>query len=228
MKKTINTSSINFLKQLAKNNNRDWFNKHKNEYLKANENIAENIDTLILLMNQHDHLENISGKKSLFRIYKDVRFSKDKTPFSARFAFALKRVKPHLRGGYYVNLKPGKSFMACGFFGPNSDDLKRIRMDIMYNYEEWNKILKSKGIKNNWGELTGEKVNTAPRGFDKNHPAIELLRHKQFIFRHEFKDKEILDENFMKEVNKRFKRIRPFFDYMSEVLTTNENGESIL
>lgn len=223
----ITKSTLDFLKSLDKNNNRDWFNNHKNEYLKAQEELIKFIDSLILAMNKHDELETTSGKKSLFRIYKDVRFSKDKLPFNPRFAFSFQRATKKRRGGYYVNIKPGNSFMACGFFGPNPEDLKRIREDIDQNYKEWKKILSNKGIKTQFGEMIGETVTSSPRGYSKDHPAIELLRHKQFLFRFDFTDKEVLSENFAATINTKFKAIRPFFDYMSVVLTTDLNGESI-
>jgi len=224
----IQKSTIKFLKDLSENNNRDWFNDNKPRYLDAHQNMISFVDGLIIEMNKHDVIENESGKKSLYRIYNDVRFSKDKSPYNPRFAFSLQRATKLRRGGYYLNIKPGNCFLACGFFFPNPDDLKRIRMDIERNADKWNKLLKSKSIRDNFGTLSGEKVLTAPKGFSKDHPAIDLLRHKQFLFRHDFKDKEITSEDFLKEVNRIFKSIRPYFNYMSEVLTTNLNGELIV
>ena len=228
MNASINPATLKFLKDIAKNNNRDWFNSHKQQYLGAHENMCAFIDQLMVEMNKHDELESASGKKSLYRIYNDVRFSKDKSPYKPRFAFSLSRATKFRRGGYYMNVKPGNSYLACGFFAPNPADLMRIRSDISDNYQEWNKLLKSKGIQSNFGALTGDKVTTAPRGFDINHVAIDLIRHKQFILRHDFTDSEIISGNFLKEVNRIYKSVRPFFDYMSEVLTTNANGEVIV
>ena len=223
----IQKSTLKFLKDLAKNNNREWFNAHKELYLVAHQNMCDFAEQLIIEMNKHDEIENESGRKSLYRIYNDVRFSKDKSPYSARFAFSLKRATKLRRGGYYVNIKPGSSFLGCGFFNPNPEDLKRIRIDIDSNYDQWRKLLKLKGIKDNFGELKGDKVLSAPRGFSIDNPAIDLLRHKQFVFRHHFTDEEVLSENFLKEVNRIFKSVRPYFNHMSEVLTTDLNGESI-
>jgi uncharacterized protein (TIGR02453 family) len=224
----IEKSTINFLKQLAANNERDWFNMHKEQYEKAKANTEQFVDALIGKMNVHDQLETSSGKKSLYRIYNDVRFSKDKTPYQPRFAGYLKRTKPFLRGGYYFRIKPGASRVSCGFAYPNADDLKRIRQDISFNYEEWNKLLKSKSIRSSFGQMQGEKVRTAPRGFASDHPAIDLLRYKQYWFERSFTDKEVVSPDFVTQVNKTFKSIRPFFDYMSEVLTTDSNGESLI
>ncbi len=221
----IDKNTIAFLKNLSENNNRDWFNAHKPTYIEAHENVCSFVDALILEMNKHDELVNESGKKSIFRIYTDVRFSKDKSPYNARFALSLQRATKFKRGGYYMNIKPGNSFLACGFWGPNPDDLKRIRQDIAEKYTDWNKLLKKKSIAESFGSITGEQVLTAPKGYSKDHPAIDLIRHKQFIFRHNFKDKDIIAPDFLKTANTLYKSIRPFFDYMSEVLTTDGNGE---
>lgn len=114
------------------------------------------------------------------------------------------------------------------FFSPNPADLLRIRKDIDLNYEDWQRILKLKSIKSHFGTLRGDSVATVPRGFNKEHIALNLLRHKQFILRHDFTDKEVLDPNFVKNVDELFKSVRPFFDYMSLVLTTDLNGETTI
>ncbi|HRI80779.1 MAG TPA: DUF2461 domain-containing protein [Cyclobacteriaceae bacterium] len=225
---TIEKSTLDFLKRLSVNNNRDWFNKRKEEYLDAQANVESFVDDLILLMNRHDHIETTSGKKSLYRIYNDVRFSIDKTPYSPRFAGYLRRAKPMLRGCYYFWITPGNSRIGVGFAYPKPEDLLRIRQDININYPTWNRLLKRKSLVNTFGTIQGDKVNTAPRGFDKNHPAIELLRLKQYWFEHTFSDREVLSPDFARKMNEGFKFIRPFFDHMSEVLGTDLNGETRL
>lgn len=224
----IKKSTYNFLKRLAANNNRDWFSDHKLEYQEALRNAEEVMDALLYSMSKHDSIETPSGKKALYRIYNDVRFAKDKTPYTARFSGYLRRAKPQLRGGYYIRIKPGASRIACGFSHPDADDLKRIRLDISSNHSTWKKLLRSKSLISNYGEMKGEKVKTAPRGFERNDPALDLLRHKQFWFEHSFTDKEVLSADFVVEVNRIFKSVRPFFDYMSELLTTDVNGESVI
>jgi uncharacterized protein (TIGR02453 family) len=226
MNPIIRKSTFLFLRDLSENNNREWFNANKLRYEAAKQNAEEFVDELIVKMNAHDRIETRSGKKSLYRIYNDVRFSKDKTPYNPRFAGYMKRVKPFLRGGYYFWIKPGASRVGCGFSYPHADDLKRIRQDISLNPAEWNKLLKSKSIVSHFGGMKGEQLRTMPRGFSSNDPAIELLRYKQFWFERTFTDQEVLASEFIIHVNKTFRAIRPFFDYMSEVLTTNLNGES--
>lgn len=223
---TITTSSITFLKNLEKNNDRDWFTENKTQYTTAQNNIIAFADQLIVLMNYHDAIENASGKKSLYRIYNDVRFSKNKLPYKPRFAIGLQRATALKRGGYYLNIQPGNNFLACGFFSPNPDDLKRIRKDIELNPKAWRKILNATSIKENFTELAGNKVLTSPRGFSKDHEAIDLIRYKQFILRHNFTDQEVVDPYFVNKVNALFKSVRPFFNYLSLVLTTDLNGES--
>ncbi len=226
-KAVIEKSTFDFLKKLKRNNNREWFQRNKILYLDAQSNLAAWVDQLILEMNKHDHLQTLNGKESLYRIYNDVRFSEDKTPYNPRFAGNLKRQKPALRGGYYYWIMPGESRVGCGFTYPNPEDLKRIREDIIANEEDWRKILSGKKLKSTFGDMQGDKVKTAPKGFDKEHPAIDLLRHKQFWFEHSFTDEEVLASDFLNRVNDTYKAIRPFFDYTSEILTTNSNGESI-
>jgi uncharacterized protein (TIGR02453 family) len=224
----IEKSTLDFLYSLSRNNNREWFQKNKNRYTDAHANVCEWLDELIGELNKHDRIQTKSGKESLYRIYNDVRFSTDKTPYKPRFSGHLKRVKPTLRGGYYFWIKPGESRVGCGFTYPNSEDLLRIHQDIDVNFSEWRKLLKSKKIQAVFGDMQGDQVKTAPKGFSKDHPAIELLRYKQFWFERSFTDQEVLAKDFTKRVNETYKAIRPFFDYMTEVLTTDLNGESLL
>lgn len=225
---TIEKSTLDFLKVLARNNNREWFQKNKDRYLLAQQNTIAWLDALITEINKHDQLQTLSGKTALYRIYNDVRFSDDKTPYNPRFAGNLKRVKPFLRGGYYFWIKPGASRIGAGFTYPNAPDLLRIRQDIHLNYTDWRKILRQKKLQSVFGEMQGDQVKTAPKGFPKDHPAIDLLRFKQFWFEKSFTDAEVTSKNFLLQVNRDFKAIRPFFDYMTEVLTTDANGVSVL
>ena len=224
----IRRESLDFLKKLSRNNNRDWFNKHKEKYLEAQHNLIVFADALLFEMNKHDQMATASGKESLFRIYKDVRFSKDKTPYNTHWSGSLKRATKKLRGGYYFNIKPGGSFFAGGFWGPEPADMKRIRQDIDINYTSWKKLLAHKTLFKTFGKMTGEQLSSAPRGYAKDHPAIDLLRYKQFVLRHEFTDEEVCDPGFVKKANDIFKKMRPFFNYMSDVLTTDGNGVSII
>ncbi len=225
---SIQSSQFEFLKQLKKNNDRDWFNKHKERYLAEQANVIAFADDLLNEMNKHDVIENESGKKMLFRIYRDVRFSKDKAPFKTCFSGNLKRATKARRGSYYFHIEPGNSFAGGGFWEPNPDDLKRIREEISADPKPMRKILANKAVKTYFGDLYGEQLKTTPKGFSPDDPALDLLRFKQFTFIRHFTDKEVLAPAFLKELNATFKAMRPFLDYMSEVLTTDSNGRSLL
>ena len=221
---SIPKSSMDFLGQLKKHNNRDWFNDNKELFLEEQLHIEKFADALLLELNSHDVIETPTGKKSLHRIYRDIRFSKEKTPYKTNWSGSFKRAGKQRRGGCYFHLETGNSFIAGGFWSPNNDDLKRIRDDFAFDVEPMRKILKSKSFVTTFGSLQGEQLKTTPKGFDANNKAIDLLRYKQFLIIRKFTDKEILDTSFLNEANQTFKNMRPFFDYMSEVLTTDING----
>jgi uncharacterized protein (TIGR02453 family) len=220
-------STIAFLQELSENNYRPWFNEQKDAYTDAHMQMIEFAELLISEMNKIDHLVPMSGKKSLFRIYRDVRFSKDKSPYKTYFSGRLKRATRRLRGGYYYHIEPGNSFIGGGFWRPNSGDIKRIRQEIAADDQTLRKIISTKSFKKAFGTLQGDQVKTAPQGYAKDHPAIDLLRYKQFLLMRPFTDKEVMLNSFLSEAVNTFEQMRPFFDYMSEVLTTDANGRSL-
>ncbi|SEB38311.1 TIGR02453 family protein [Tenacibaculum sp. MAR_2009_124] len=217
--------SLTYLKDLKENNNRDWFAEYKEEFTEAQGNAKELYASIREKLEEHDEIE----KFKLFRIYRDVRFSKDKTPYKPHFAGSFSRKGAHLRGGYYLRIRPGESFLAGGFWEPNKEDLFRIRKEFELDDSEIRDILsEQKFTKYFGGKLEGDELKTAPKGFDKEHPTIDLIRKKAFIAIRNFSDEEVLCNNFLEEVNNSYLALRPYFDFMSDVLTTNLNGESIL
>ncbi len=227
-KAKIIPSNLAFLKLVGKNNNREWFNANKHRYLKEHESLVQFAEELLFEMNKHDVIETASGKKSLHRIYRDTRFSKEKIPYKTNWSGSYRRASKLRRGGYYFHIEPGNTFVAGGFWGPEPDDLKRIRDEFASDAKPFQKILKSKSFRDTFGELVGEQIKTTPKGFDANDPAIDLLRYKQFLLIKEFSDKEVLSDIFLKKVNQTFKSMRPFLNYMSDVLTTDLNGEMVV
>lgn len=213
-------SLFDFLNELKKNNNREWFTENKPFFEQAKKEadlIFKSVYEELLMVEELEPLK-------MFRIYRDVRFSLDKTPYKNHFSAQTGRKKPYFRGGFYIHLEPDNCFIAGGFFGPDKDDLFRIRQSIEY-FDELEMILKKKKLINSFGELEGDELKTAPKGFAKDHERIALLRKKQFLFRKQFSDKEIFETDFPNKVAENYKVLLPFFNYMTEVLTTDENGQ---
>ena len=222
--KNINPDIFTFYKDLDKNNNREWFESHKPRF-KALESEVKDFNEIVKFgLEETDDIEKVK----MFRIYRDVRFSKNKTPYKTHFGVSFHRKKPNLRGSYYMHLAPQNSFIASGFWNPNPMDLLRIRKDLEMDAQELRDIITDLKFKKAWGELKGDEVKTSPKGFNIDHPNIDLIRHKQFLFIKRFDDKSVLSSEFQKEVIKSFSAIRPFFDLMTNVLTTDLNGVSLL
>jgi uncharacterized protein (TIGR02453 family) len=221
----IPASGLEFLKSLKLNNNRDWFNTNKDKFLEQQAYIDFFAEGVLAELNVHDLIETPSGKKSLHRIYRDTRFSKDKTPYKTNWSGNFTRATKQRRGGYYFHIEPGNSFIAGGFWQPGTQDLKLVREDISFDATPLRTILASKPFLTTFGALHGEQLKTAPKGFDINNEAIDLLRYKQFLLIKRFTDEEVLSSSFFKEAGKAYENMRPFFDYMSAVLTTDINGQ---
>lgn len=221
-------TTISFLTNLSANKNRDWLQAHKAEYEASHREMIEFADRLLAEMNTHDVIETPSGKKSLFRIYNDVRFGKDKSPYKDNWAGHFRRAGVDRRGGYYYQVGHDHAFVMGGFFGPNPQDLLHIRKQISSDPDPLREVINSKGFKDFFGELRGEQLKRAPSGFEADHPEIDLLRYKQFLVRHDFSKKEILSSDFHQIMSEAFHQMRPFFDAMTEYLTTDLNGESLL
>ena len=221
----VPTEVFDFFKKLEKNNNRDWFNDHKTEFKAIETNVKAVYNAVFESLKKHDDVD----KLKLFRIYRDVRFSKNKAPYKTHFGGSFHRTKPKLRGGYYLHIQPNnESFIATGFWEPAPADLLRIRKEFEMDATEIRAILKDKTFSTIWGNFVGDEVKSAPKGFSKGHKNSDLIKKKQYIFTKKFTDEEVLAPNFIVDVNSAFKAIRPYFNYMSDVLTTDLNGESII
>lgn len=214
---------FSFLEKLKENNNREWFKAHKTEHDEARNAVVDLSSRLFEILNNNNQLD----KHKVFRIYRDVRFSKNKTPYKTHFGISFHRQKPKYRGAYYLHLEPGGSFIGAGFWGPNKDDLFRIRKEIEMDHEYFSEMALNPPMIKAWGEMQGDQLKTVPKGFEKEHPGIEYLRHKQFVFIKNIDDKR-LDSNFDSWMSEQLDAIRPFLNYMGDVLTSDLNGESII
>lgn len=219
----ISKQNLDFLKQLEQNNNKEWFVEHKALVQENMAQVKDFFQQVYQRMQQEDQVDLFH----MHRIYRDVRFSKDKTPYKTYFGLHIGRQKPLLRGGYYVNIEPGNSFVGGGFWEPNKEDLLRIRKEIAYDSSELREIASSDLFIEYFKEIQGEELKTGPRDFDKNSPDIDLLKKKQFLVKRNFTDKQVTSADFEKQVIDTFLAMREFFDYMSSVLTTDANGMSL-
>ena len=220
----LDSSIFSFLKDLRSNNNRNWFNENKTAFKNIEYKIKSFASNLFDELNKHDNIETYK----VFRIYRDIRFSKNKTPYKTNFGISFKRKKPDLRGGYYLHLEPNKTFIAAGFWNPNKNDITRIRNEFINDADEFRSIIESKSINSIWGSMRGEVLKSAPRGFSRNETNIDLIKMKQYIFIKEYRDKNLYSDNILVQFSESFKTIRPFFNYMSDILTTDLNGVSII
>ena len=165
----LHPSVFPFLEELRDNNNRDWFKDNKHKHDAARAHVVQFTQALFERLSDVNQLD---GQK-VFRVYRDVRFSKNKTPYKSHFGIGFHRIKPQYRGGYYLHLEPGASFFGAGFWGPNKDDLFRVRKEIEMDPEYFEKMATAKKLTETWGAMKGDQLKTAPKGFDKEHPGIK-------------------------------------------------------
>ena len=227
MTTSIPASTLSFLENLRENNSREWMAEHKKEYQSSEKALKQVYASIVDGLNETDEIE----KLKVFRINRDVRFSNDKTPYNVHRSASFSRVGAQRRGGYYLRIEPGnKSAIAGGFFNPEPADLKRIRTEFQMDASEIREILSDTAFAKAYGGSfdAWNPVKTAPRGFDVSDPNIDLIRLKNFVVRKNFTDKEITSPDFTKIALNHFRLLRTFFDYMSDVLTTDLNGESLI
>lgn len=220
-------TSFSFLSSLKENNHRDWMTDHKKEYQASEKALKAFYADIQTGLNQHDEIE----KLKIFRINRDIRFSKDKTPYNVHRSASFSRAGAHRRGGYYLRLEPGnKSVVAGGFFNPEPKDLLRIRTEFQMDSTEIREILAAPAFAKAYGGhfQAWDPVKTAPKGFSKDDPNIDLIRLKNFVVSHSFTDAEVHAADFSEKVGYHYQLLRPFFDLMSDVLTTDLNGVSLL
>lgn len=216
MKESIEPSTLTFLNTLARNNNREWFNENKSIYLDAKEDVDLFIENLIQEVSEFDEdILKIDPKKAVFRIYRDVRFSKNKTPYKKHFGASLGMKKGKKTSGYYLHIEPGQSFLAGGVYQPEPSDLKMIRNEIAASGRELLEILENENFRNNFRGLSIEnKLHRVPAGFEKDHPMAEYLKLKSFIVTHPVSDEQLLDKNAAKNFATIFKSIKPLNDFL--------------
>lgn len=213
---------LKFLKDLAKNNDREWFEKNKPKYLQAKESFDEVVANLLgEMIKFDDSLGGLDPKKLVFRIYRDVRFSKDKRPYKSNFGAAMSAEGKGLgTPGYYFQIQPGnESFVAIGLFQPQPEILAKVRQEIDYNGDNLKKIFNEKKFKSNFSKFWDEDaLKKAPKGYAPDHVYADWLKLKSFVVTHNFKDSEVTDKKFMKTVVETLKSAKPLNDFLKEAL----------
>lgn len=220
MPATVNKETLSFLSTLEINNNREWFNENKQLYLDAKANVENVVNDIISEVAEFDSsVERLEARNCIFRIYKDTRFSKDKTPYKTNLGASLVERGPKTlnHAGYYIHFEPGKSFLAGGVYMTEPKNLKAIREAISSDGDAFLKILNKKSFKDVL-ELQGTKLVKVPQGFDKEDPMGDYLKFKQFTVFHPLSDADVLDKNFVKNTVKILKEIYPFNSFLNEAI----------
>ena len=212
----MQSSTLQFLRNLEKNNNRDWFNENKTLYHEAQHDVISFVEKLMEEMADFDEeIGKLEAKKSVFRIYRDTRFSKDKTTYKTNFGAGLGMGKGNKISGYYLHIEPGKSFLAGGVYKPEPSVLKTIRQEISAFGDEFKAILEQDEFRNYFRGLSVEdKLKKVPQGFEKDDKMAEYLKLKHFIVTHPVSDEQLLSENAVKEFTEIFKAMKPLNDFL--------------
>ncbi|WP_294212634.1 DUF2461 domain-containing protein [uncultured Chryseobacterium sp.] len=221
MPATLSPDVFSFLKKLTRNNTREWFNDYKDLYIQSRENIIEFLEDLVMEMALFDEEQaKTDVKKALFRIYRDTRFSKDKSPYKTNFGASMGMGKGNQKAGYYLHIEPGKSFLAGGIYMPDAGVLKLIRKEISLYSDEFLTILNNPDFKKHFPELDQEsKLVKVPQGFMKDDPMADFLKLKNFIVVYTLKDRELLDKEAVKNLAAIYEIMKPFNDFLNAAVS---------
>ncbi|WP_321348153.1 DUF2461 domain-containing protein [uncultured Draconibacterium sp.] len=211
---------LGFLKQLAENNNREWFNDNRKWYEESKEKVIFLTDVLINEIGEFDPaVRGLLPKDCVFRIFRDVRFSKDKRPYKTNFgSFICKGGRKSMNPGYYFHLEPGGCFVAGGIYMPPSPVLKSIRNYVANHGDELLDIINEPDFKKEFPEMFDDKLKLAPKGFAKDHEHIELLKYKSFIYSKTLGENEVTGDNYIKQLVKFYEQLYPLNVYLYEAL----------
>jgi uncharacterized protein (TIGR02453 family) len=213
--------TLEFLKKLKANNHKEWFDDNRKTYESCRKTFLELTQEIISGIAQFDdELTGVDPKKCVFRINRDIRFSKDKTPYKTNFGALMGAEGKKTEGtGYYIHLAEDYNFAGGGMYMPPANKLAAIRQEIDYNPEPLNQLINSKDFKETFGEIRGDALKTAPKGYPKDHPHIELLRLKSFYVLKEYAAKEVSSENFLSDVLSTYHKAFEFNKYLKEAIS---------
>lgn len=221
----LSNESLQFLEDLKANNNRDWFLDNKKRYEIFKKDYHQLVSDFLDAMKPLDpSLELLEVKNCTFRINRDIRFSKDKSPYKAHLGVWMSTgSKGANRSGYYVHIEKGGSFIAGGFYSPEPDDLKKVRKEIAFFYDDLEEILNDKNFKKEFGSLDRTESNSlknAPKDYEKDHPAIEHLKLKSYTASQKFEIKEVSQKDFVAKMSKKLIALKPLNDFINRALTS--------
>lgn len=217
--------SLDFLRQLEKNNNREWFDLNRNKFEESKSEVQALTNNLIQEIGNFDSsILKLHTKDCIFRIYRDTRFSKNKTPYKNNMGAGFTEGgKKSPKAGYYIHIQPGASFLAAGAWMPEAPVLKAIRQEIYFNHINLRGILSKDNLNNMFNTMGDHQLKTAPKGYDKEHPAIDLLRFKSFVLSRSLSDKDVHSKNLSTKAAAVFKEMYPFIKFLNEAIVFNGN-----
>lgn len=212
----LTQSTFIFLKDLAENNNREWFAENRKRYEAAKKEVEKLVGALLKGVNEFEPLPNTEVKDCIFRINRDIRFSKDKAPYKQWLSAAVGPGGRHSgRIDFYLHIQPGESFLGAGMWNPTPKQLAKFRQEIDFNPEALKSIIEAPDFRSYFPEAWGESLQRAPKGYPENHPDIELLKRKQLFFMHKYTDAEVTSPDFAAEVVKGCRLIKPYCEFLN-------------
>ncbi|MDA0195348.1 MAG: DUF2461 domain-containing protein [Bacteroidetes bacterium] len=217
-----NAHVLGFLTQLSLNNNREWFEANRDNYETARNFFVELVQELINGIALFDPgISGLQAKKCIFRLHRDVRFSKNKSPYKLNFGASMSEGgKKSIFPSYYIHLQPGgQCFIGGGLYHPEAENLKRVRQEIDYNSDHFISIIEDASFKKLFGDIWGDRLKRPPKGYPEDHPQIEYLKFKDYVLLHNLNDDEIIDKDFVKKSLKVYTRIKPFNDFIRAALS---------
>ncbi|HKI89813.1 MAG TPA: DUF2461 domain-containing protein [Draconibacterium sp.] len=211
---------LEFLQDLSQNNNKEWFHVNRNRYEKSRDTMLFVTEVLINEIRKFDtEISVMNPKDCMFRIFRDVRFSNDKRPYKTNFGiFIAKGGRKSMYAGYYLHIEPGTSFAGGGIYMPPAEPLKAIRNYLASHGDEFLELINDKNFLAIYPEMYDHKLKTAPKGFPKDHPFIDLLRYKSIVFSTNLNNSRITDKDFIKDVVNAFRKLQPLIEVINNAL----------
>ena len=217
-KGTITQETFNFFKQIEENNNKPWFEKNRPLYETAKANFLEFMEVLLPKIRTIDQIVEKDLTKYASRIHRDVRFSKNKSPYKNNISSLIERALDFKKCPFYIHIQPNGSFMGAGVYQPDPALLKRVRQEIDYNSSELHKIIGKPSFKEKFGKITGDSLVRPPKGYEEDNPNIELLKLKFYIVRKDFSDEEVMSPDFADRIAELYREAIPFFEFLDNAI----------